>query len=387
MKLSAESFRQRFPSLGRKVHLASCSLGARSTDLDDALDAMLDDMAGGSAPWDRFEDRLHQARARFATLIGATPEQIAVLPNASVGAFQIASTVDWSTRPKVVTAAFEFPSVGHIWLAQRPRGAQVVYADTAGQYADLIDERTRLVSAPMTGYHYGERFPVADIARIAHDAGAEIFVDAYQAVGTESVDVTELGCDYLVAGTMKYLVGLPGLAFLYVREPESTEREPSLTGWFGRVNPFAFDPKSLDFAADATRFETGTPSVPAAYAAEAGLRLMADVDLAAVREHVLGLTDQAIERLAAQGERVNVLPRERRGAHIGLHTGDPAGLAKRLAEQGIAVSARADIVRLAFHYYNNTDDLDVLCAALARRERFPIPRSDHESSGRFNVHS
>jgi selenocysteine lyase/cysteine desulfurase len=382
--VSASAFREHFPALAQRVHLASCSLGARSADLDAAMHRMLDDMATGGAPWGLFEEQVFEARQRFARLIGAEADQVAVVPNASVGAYQVASTTDWSARPKIVTTPLEFPSVAHVWLAQQPRGAEVTYAE---RYEELVDGRTGLVSVPMTTYQDARRMPVADVARLAHDAGAKVFVDAYQAVGTEPVDVGRLGCDYLVAGTMKYLLGLPGLAFLYVRDPESVHREPSLTGWFGRTDPFAFDPRTLDFSATAARFETGTPAVPAAYTANAGLRLIGELDLAEVREHVLGLQDHAIERLAAQGERVRVLPRDVRGAHIGLLDADPAGLAKSLAQRGIAVSPRGEVVRLSFHYHTDAGDIAGLCSALSEVRDLHLDRTDHESSGRFHVHS
>lgn len=382
--MNAASFRARFPALERTAHLASCSLGARSADLDDAMHRMLDDMATGGAPWGLFEEQVFEARQRFAALIGAEPGQVAVVPNASTGAYQVASTTDWRTRPRIVTTALEFPSMAHVWLAQRPRGAEVEYAE---RYEELVDGRTGLVSVPMTTYQDARRMPVADVARLAHDAGAKVFVDAYQAVGTEPVDVERLGCDYLVAGTMKYLLGLPGMAFLYVRDPESVHREPSLTGWFGRTNPFAFDPCTLDFAATAAKFETGTPGVPAAYTANTGLRLIGELDLAEVRRHVLDLQDHAIERLTAQGEQVRALPRDERGAHIGLLDTDPSGLAKSLARQGVAVSPRGDVVRLSFHYYSDPSDVAALCAALAEVRDLHLDRTDHESSGRFHVHS
>ena len=216
--MSASAFRGHFPALAQRVHLASCSLGARSAGLDEAIHRMLDDMATGGAPWGLFEEQVFEARRRFARLIGAEADQVAVVPNASIGAYQVASTTDWSARPKIVTTPLEFPSVAHVWLAQQPRGAEVAYAE---RYEELVDGRTGLVSVPMTTYQDARRMPVADVARLAHDAGAKVFVDAYQAVGNEPVDVGRLGCDYLVAGTMKYLLGLPGLAFLYVRDPES----------------------------------------------------------------------------------------------------------------------------------------------------------------------
>lgn len=362
--IDAAAFRARFPSLADHVHLAGCSLGARSTDLDDALARMLADMAGGGAPWEVFEARIAGARDRFAALVGADPAQVAVLPSASIGAYQVASTRDWGRRPRIVTSGSEFPSVAHVWLAQRPRGAEVVHAGPWERWAELIDDRTRLVSAPMTGYQYAERLPVAELAGLAHAAGAEMFVDAYQAVGVEPVDVTALGCDYLVAGTSKYLLGLPGLAFLYTRDPDAADIAPTLTGWFGRVDPFAFDPTRLDWAAGAARYQTGTAAVPAAYAAEAGLDLVGALDLTAVREHIGDLTDLAVTALTAQGEEVTTPPRELRGAHVGLLDPDPAGLTSALAARGIAVSPRGPVVRLAFHLHNNAADVTALCAAL-----------------------
>ena len=363
--MTPEDFRARFPSLRRRVHLASCSLGARSTDLDDALHRMLDDMGDGGAPWQLFEEQVAGARDRFAALIGARPDQIAVLPDASTGAYQVASTLDWTDRPRIVGSTQEFPSIAHVWLAQRSRGAEIAQTGDVDELAGMVDERTRLVSVPLITYQSSLRAPVEQLTAQAHAMGARVFVDAYQAGAAGPVDVRELGCDYLVMGTMKYLLGLPGLAFLYVREPQGTDLLPSLTGWFGRTDPFAFDPTALDFAAGADRFRTGTPSVPAAYAACAGLRLAGTLDQDAVREHVHDLADLAVDRLTEQGERVEAWPRKRRGAHVGLRDADPAALGRALGERGIAVAPRGQVVRISLHYYNNADDVAALCDALA----------------------
>jgi selenocysteine lyase/cysteine desulfurase len=357
--------------LDRLVHLASCSLGARSTALDAALERMLAAMATGGAPWPEFEAEVRAARHGFAALIGADPDQVAVVPNASVGAYQAVSTLDLRRRPRLLTTAEEFPSVAHVWRAQRARGAEVTVvpvdplAADPDDYRRALDERVGLVSVPLVGYRHGARFPVAEVAAAAHAAGARVFVDAYQAVGVLPVDVDALGCDYLVAGTLKYLLGLPGLAFLYARSAPAGDLDPVLTGWFGRVDPFAFDPATLDFPAGARRFETGTPAVPAVYAANAGLRLVRSLDLAAVADHVRGLVGLAAERLTAQGERVRLAPDPAaRGAHLGLVDADPPALGRWLAERGVVVSPRGAVARIAFHYYNHAQDVEALCAAV-----------------------
>ncbi|MER5730568.1 aminotransferase class V-fold PLP-dependent enzyme [Streptomyces sp. NPDC002138] len=371
--ITPAAFRRGFPMLERTVHLASCSLGARSTAVDASLERMQEAIAAHGAPWDRFEQEIHAARENFASLIGADPEQIAILPNASVGAYQAVSTLPLEApRTEIVTTVEEFPSVAHVWLAQQPRGARVVFTgdrdggriETA-DYTAVLGPGTALVSVPMSTYQYAERPPVAEIVEAGRAAGALTFVDAYQAVGVMPVDVAEIGCDFLVAGTMKYLAGLPGLAFLYARGGPATDRDPQLTGWFGRVEPMAFDPLRLDFPAVARRFETGTPAVPAVYAANAALGLFDGVDWDDVRRHVGALIERAARTLTAQGERVRRAERpELQGAHLGLYDTDPRALAGWLAARGIAVSPRGPVVRLSFHYYNSAADVEALCQAV-----------------------
>lgn len=371
LALDAAVLRARFPRLANCCYLAACSLGPRSLELDGAFARMLDAMDGSGLAWEAFEDQVDRARARFAALIGAEEGQVAVVPNASVGAYQVASTQRWGRRPKIVTTAAEFPSVAHVWLAQRPRGAEVTYVAerggtvAPGDYRAAIDGRTGLVSVPLVTYASGARLAVADVAAAAHAAGARCFVDAYQGLGVEPVDVTELGCDFLVGGTMKYLLGLPGVAFLYAREGLGLDAAPQLTGWFGRVDPFSFNPFVLDFPAAARRFETGTPAVPALYAANAGLDLVASLDLRAVREHVAGLVALTAARLAGQGERLAVPDPAGSGAHVAFADDDPVALAGWLASRDVVVSPRGGLVRLAFHAYSSLGDVDAACAAVA----------------------
>ncbi|MEO3977643.1 aminotransferase class V-fold PLP-dependent enzyme [Streptomyces sp. CAU 1734] len=372
-RLDAAAFRERFPMLRRGVHLSSCSLGAPSTDVVGAVRAMFGAMDGPGAPWPVWETVIEEARARFAALIGARPGDIALMPNATQGAYQVASTTDWRLRPRVVTTEEEFPTVAHVLLAQRVLGAEVVFVpggepeEVLAGYAELIDERTALVSLPTTTYREGTRLPVARIAALAREAGARTFVDAYQSVGVEPVDVGALGVDYLVSGTQKYVLGLPGLAFLYVRPGVRGDRDPVFTGWFGRVDPDAFDAFTLDFADGARRLETGNHAVPAAYAAHAALGLLERAGTDEVWRHVSALTERAARTLAAAGERLAGPADARdRGAHVALRDADPRALGGHLASRGIRIAPRGEFARISFHYFNSTDDVDLVCAEIAR---------------------
>jgi selenocysteine lyase/cysteine desulfurase len=158
---------------------------------------------------------------------------------------------------------------------------------------------------------------------------------------------------------------VPGVAFLYVRGGLADAVPPSLTGWFGRRDPFAFDPRGLDFADTARRFETGTPAIPAVYAAAAGMATLALAEPRAVDEHVAELVDACYDRLAADGRRL-WSPKDPalRGPQVALVDDDPGELAALLARRRIFVSPRGHVVRLSFHYYNDAADIEAACRAI-----------------------
>jgi selenocysteine lyase/cysteine desulfurase len=371
MEEAARRFRAQFPALADTVHLASCSQGAASTRMISALQEYQWSLRSFGAAWDRWMRKVDEAREAFAGLIGATPEEVAIVGCASEGAYQVASTLDWGRRNGIVTTDMEFPSVAHVWLAQRGRGARVRHVPghdgivPAEEYVAAIDETTGLVSVPLVSYRNGLRLPVAEVIEAAHAAGARVFVDAYQAAGIVPVDVGALGCDYLVAGALKYLLGVPGIAFLYVRGGLTDDLEPQLTGWFGRTDPYSFDPRSIDFPAGARRFETGTPAIPSAYAAVAGLETLATADPEAVDAHVRGLVDLAHDRLTELGRTLwSPADPALRGPQVALVDDDPDTLAARLAERRIVTSPRGRLLRLSFHYYNDASDVDAVIDAL-----------------------
>jgi len=369
--ITPAAFRSQFPALTDTVHLASCSQGAASLRLIAALEEFQWSMRSHGAPWDRWMAEVEIARHGFARLIGASPDEIAVVSCASEGAYQVASTIDWRRRPVIVSTDLEFPSIAHVWLAQARSDATVrfVSADdgmvATEDYVGAIDESVGLVSVPLVSYRGGARLPVTEAVSAARAAGARVFIDAYQAVGVLPVDVRTLDCDYLVAGALKYLLGVPGIAFLYVRGGLTDQLPPALTGWFGRVNPFAFDPRTLDFHPTARRFETGTPAIPAAYGAAAGLATLACVDFAAVELHVSGLAALARQRLADAGERI--FPQRElqvTGPQVAMVDDDAPSLAAFLARRRVIVSPRGELVRMSFHYYNNESDVITACDAI-----------------------
>ena len=179
--------------------------------------------------------------------MSADPDEVAVTTSLSAGVSALASGLRFAARSKVVLTDFEFPTIGQIWHAQEARGARVVHVRGAGRddparaLRAAIDDDTLLVSITHVCYRTGAMLDVEGVVRLAHERGALVLLDAYQAVGSMPIDVQALGVDFLAAGALKYLLGSAGLAFLYCRR-ELVERVwPTATGWFADEDIFAMD--------------------------------------------------------------------------------------------------------------------------------------------------
>jgi len=368
-----DDVRQGFRVFERLVYVNSCSAGALSEDVRAAYDEYLGDWEAEGSPWERWIERTEQARGAFARLVGAESRDVAVTTSLSAAVSALATGLDLARRPKVVLTDWEFPTVGQIWHAQEQRGAEVVHvSEVAGElplegFAEAIDERTALVSITDVCYRNGARVDVPGVVALARQHGALVLLDAYQSAGSLPLDVAELGVDLLAAGTTKYLLGSPGLAFLWCRPGLAERITPAATGWFADEDVFAMDVQDYSPAADARRFQSGTPPVPSVYAGLAGMALIERAGVAEVAEHVAGLNARLEAGLDELGATV-VTPRdrERRGALMCVAATDAPALVRALRAGDIVTSERAGSVRISPHLYNREDDIDAVLAALER---------------------
>jgi selenocysteine lyase/cysteine desulfurase len=365
--------RARFPIFERQVYVNSCSQGALSDSVRGAYDAYLRDWDDEGAPWEYWVGQAEKARGTFADLVGAAPDEIAVTTSESLGVSALASALDWTKRPKIVISDFEFPTIGQIWHAQESRGAQVVHVPAQGAEIPLeafdaaIDEQTALVSITAVCYRNGSRLDVEGITRIAHERGALVLLDAYQAVGSYPIDVKELDVDFLGAGVLKYLLGSAGLGFFYCRGELVPTLWPTQTGWFADQDIFEMDIRDYSPSPTARRFESGTPPVPSIYAGVAGIELMQEIGIEETRLHVLGLHERLYEGIEELGGTI-VTPAdpEKRGALVCVRSSDAAELVRRLAADRIVTSSRDGNLRISPHCYNTLEDIEAVLAALER---------------------
>lgn len=373
------SIRDRFPLLERAVYTNSCSQGALSNEVRAAYERYLTDWDEKGAPWDLWVELNESARSRFARLLNAATDEIAVTTSVSAGVSSLLSGLRHNDgRNKIVISDFEFPTIGQIVHAQELLGTKVEHVPASAdvtipldRLAETIDDETALVAITHVCFRNGSKTDVKAVIDLAHEVGAMVLLDSFQAVGAVPIDVRELDVDFVAGGTLKYLLGSAGLAFLYCRADRLPQVTPTQTGWFADEDIFAMDIYDYSPSATARKFESGTPPVPSIYAGVAGMDLIDEIGVAETEKHVAGLTDRLIEGLDRIGARM-VTPRDpaRRGPMIAVATTDEQAMVAALAADSILTSPRDGNIRLSWHCYNSVDDVDRVVAGLERHSRF-----------------
>lgn len=371
------SIRSRFHVFQNKIYLNSCSQGALSDVVAAGLEEYVRSWDEWGSPWDLWVEQYEAARMAFAHLIGAKPEEIAIVTSASAGINAVASALCFDHRCNVVMGELEFPTMGYVWLAQRTRGAQINFVESTdnaidvSQYERTVDHKTAIVPVTHVSFRNGFRSDVKAITEIAHAQGALVMLDDYQDCGTRPIDVKALGVDFYVSGTLKYLLAAPGLAFLYVRDELVEELAPTISGWFAQRNPFTFDIRLFDLAPTARRFENGTPPIPSIYASLRSLQLLAEIGLENVAEHIRKLSRTLMKGAASMGIKLKT-PTTSVGPLVVLQSRDANEVVGRLAEQNIVASCRHDGVRISFHVYNTTDDVRAVLQAMEEQRELMV---------------
>lgn len=373
-------YRAEFPVAAERTYLISASLGPLSLRARAAAHEHLD-LWGRLGPEELWHDhafpKLDECRTRVAALIGADPDEIAIVPSISSGLSSVASCLGYDRRSKVVLSDMDFPTNHYVWRAQQARGAKLdVVRSPDGirvnptDIVDKIDDQTVVVNVNRVLFESSWIVDLPDIVAAAHDRGAYVVVDDFHGSGILPIDVHADGIDLYLTGALKWLCGGQGIAFLYCRRDLIPSFEPLVVGWFGTKEPFDFDRSGLALRDDARRFETGTFALPQAWTAAAALALIEEVGVDAIRQRSQELTRGVIERADALGLEL-LTPRDdnQRGGLVRVRV--PAGEAaaketlKALFARDVVLDQRGDALRISPHFFNDEADLDVAFEALS----------------------
>ena len=308
------ALREQFPALASSVYMISHSLGAMPRAAQVALNEYAQLWVEKSiTAWEDWIKESKLAAARIEKILGAAAGTVQMATNVSQVQATLASCLDYSgPRNRVVYTSLNFPTVSYVWKAEERRGAEVVVVpsdDGIGVPTErllaAIDERTLVV--PISHVLFRSSFiqDAAAIVKRAHEVGAMVILDTYQSAGTIPLDVTALGVDFVCGGSVKWLCGGPGAAYLYVRPDLIPRFTPRTTGWFAHRAPFAFTMPDQEYAEDVSRYGGGTLAIAPLYQARAGAELIGRIGVTAIRQKSLRQTAHMLKRAAEAGYRIN----------------------------------------------------------------------------------
>src|SRR2546425_1161329 len=369
------SYRSEFPILQRKTYLNSCSLGALSTRSMEGLAQFMEmwNEWGAHAWYEIWLGEIAKVRQKFATLIGAQLHEVAIAPNASVALSSIATALDYSKRNNVVLADMDFPTLAYQWLVKKRLGVECRFVESPDHiytppelFEQKVDAQTAMVATSRVFYTSGYIQDVRAVADMAHKHGAYILIDDYQGTGQIPINVVAQDIDFLVTGTLKWLMGGPGLALVYIREGLLSQLEPTIAGWFGHREQFQFKTREFEFRQEASRVEMGTPAVPTIYTANGGLDIVLEISVERICERTRYLTNDLIARAREHGWKVRAPQEpERRSSIVMLELERPEEIVKALVDRGIITDSRPGLLRISPYFYNTSEENAIVIDAIA----------------------
>jgi len=363
-------WRDEFPILDTCTYLVSHSLGAMPRRTAASLQAYAETWASrGVQAWhEGWWEMGRTVGDLLVPILGVEPGTVSMHQNVTVAMAIIASCFSFDDRRRrIVMSDQEFPSNMYLFDGFRRYGAEVVYVAATDRIEpdlepllDAIDERTLLVPLSVVLFRSACIQDAAAVIEKAHRVGAHVILDLYQAAGTIPLDIGGLGADFAVGGSVKWLCGGPGAGYLYVRPDLAARLQPALIGWAAHVAPFDFASGPARLAAPPERFQSGTPNIPALYAARSGYEIVGEIGVETIRSRSLGLTRRLIDRAQAAGWCLNTpLEDHRRGGAVILDVPNGKAIAEALIQSGVIVDYRPDAgIRMSPHFYNSEAEID-----------------------------
>jgi selenocysteine lyase/cysteine desulfurase len=374
--MSWERTRSLFPVTREIVYFNNAGVGPVSTRVDEALRRFAGEATRmGAFHYPRaFDAEIERVRARAALLLNASADEIAFVKNTTEGLGIVAAGLDWRHGDQVVSCDLEYPSNVYPWWSLRDRGVETLMLrgrDGRLPFAvveeALRNPRVRLLALSSVEFGSGARNDLEALGGLCRERGVLFCVDAIQSVGCFPIDVEHCGVDFLAADGHKWMLSVEGCGIFFCSKRVQDLVTPRIVGWRSVRNNLDFDTYHTDLQDSAGRFEEGTPNTPGIFALGAAIDLLLELDLAAIGERVLALTDRLVDGLRARGAEIKS-PREP-GEASGIVSFEipgqpPAETVRKLRAEKIFTIERRGGVRASPHFYNSEAEIDRLLSAL-----------------------
>jgi len=364
-----------FPITASRAYLFSGGLAPAAAPVRAAMDRWTDLWALDPAfLYAHYHEEWDYCRRRFADVIGADVAEVAIVDNTSRASNLAADMIDAQAGANVVVDEFTYPSSRYPWHLPGREDVEIRHVAArenrvgTDELAAAIDDRTVAVSISHVSPRTGFRHDLAAVAELAHARGALLFVDAAQSAGVIDVDVRRQGVDMLACGAMKWLLGAPGIGYLFVRRGLAERLSPPHVGYAGVIQPPPNDRREpLALKPGALRHEIGMPSLPGLYASRVGMDLLLGVGIASIERHVAELVGRCLDELRRRNLRVLTRPEpELRAGIVALEVarGDEVVAFLRARAVDVWTNTAKTLLRIDPHVFNNQDDLDRLLGGI-----------------------
>lgn len=361
--------RSLFPITQNRAYLFSGGLAPAAKPVKAALDRWSGLWSSDPAVlYAEYEEEWDLCRKKFAELVGAEESEIALTDNTSRGSNLTVEMIGAPPGSNVVVDEYTYPSSLFPWRLGAKAETEMRFVRARENRVHLedlakaIDERTVAVSVSHVGWSSGFRHDLAALSSLAHEKGAYLIVDASQSAGALEIDVHRMGIDFLSCCAMKWLLGTPGVGFLFVAAKHANRFTPPQAGYAGVEDAFTWQPgMPLNFVPGARRFELGLPSLPGLAACTEGMNILLAVGSKQVEEHVLALSGYCIEGLHKRRAPTFTRPEPQfRGGVVSVPVVNGGGLVRFLRDRRVDVWANPTetILRIDPHVFNNIEDVD-----------------------------
>ena len=367
------NFRELFSIRGTYLNAASVSPMPRVTILE--INRYLKERCTeGSRLELKWFKEVEDLRSIAAELIGADPEEVALVKSTTHGIQLVAWGFPWKKGDEVLVVKGEFPANIYPWLALERKGVRVRFVEPSNGKVGIpeieraLTDKTRLLAISLVDYLTGHRRDLTEIASFLHRRGVYVSVDAIQGIGVIPFNVKETNVDFLSSGGTKWLLSPMGTGIFYVKKEHLDMLELPLLGWRGVrdfLNFSNYDPTPRE---DARRFEGDTYNLAGLMGFRSSLRLILDIGVDEIWRRIKGLTDILIDGLLSLEGCEILTPLDERAGIVTfrLMGADSQKVWETLNQKLITISLREGWLRASPHFYNDEGDIERLLEELKR---------------------
>jgi len=362
-----DDIRKEFPVTENSTYLNAAAAGPLSrATMAAATEYYQQMMNDADTHWDEWLEKREDVRRKVAAFINAEPDEIALTTNTSSGMNVIVDALE--THGEVISCDLEFPVTTLPWMNRRipvhlvKSVAGVVRIEDV---RDAMNVRTGIVCMSHVQYSNGLRMDLEELGKVK--GGHALVVNASQSAGAFEIDVKRMQIDALCATGHKWMLAGYGSGFVYISKELIDRSKPRAIGWLSVEDPYSDRNDEIHLRHDAAaRAELGCPHFAGMFALGASVDLITSLGIGNIEGRVLELNRELTRRLIDSGWKVlsPIADERTRSAETLVEVDDPAGVVARLAERRIIVTKKPQGIRVATHFFNNEDDIELLIEAL-----------------------